>query len=74
MSDKQPVVYKTHCMHCNKPLVPDTLIWAVAFPNHCLLHENCAAFFAYSNGWPHAQPYEQYFKNSRAVLKLHQTS
>lgn len=61
---KHPVVFNHSCMHCTRPLNPNSLVWSVGAPFHMIIHKECAPYFNYDNGYPHPQPFQHYDRKS----------
>lgn len=69
MNNRHPVVYNPFCLHCKKSFYPETLVWSIGSPYHMIIHKECAPYFQYEDGYPHALPFQQYDKKSNQYLK-----
>ena len=58
-------IYYPYCIHCKRPLLPNTLVWCIDKPVLGIVHYYCAPFYNYDGGYPHALPFQDYEKNSR---------
>lgn len=57
-------IFSKFCGVCHNEFQEDQLCVAVGLPYMVVLHDTCAPFFKYRDGWPHPMPYDYYDNNS----------
>ncbi len=58
-------VVAPECAQCGKRPKGSQFMLALPKPYHCLLHEECIAFFDFSGAWPHRLPAHFYVTRNR---------